>query len=291
MIDAPLAYAELLELEGTLWIFTAPVGLANYDFSFAPFRNRAPREDLAEVTAIARVGTISNYQAVYTALREDGIRLLHTPHEHARASELPAWYPLLADLTPRSIWMKERPDPKTIAAAFTWPIFLKGTRQTCHHRRSLSVIDGPEQLERALDAYARDPALRLQGHVCREYVRLRLVEEPAWDCLPSAFEFRTFWWKGELVGWGRYWCEGKPYQATEQEADAGLAVARESARRLQVPFLVVDIAQTVEGRWLVIECNDGQESCYGGVSPVELWQNILRLETQVDVRKGPPCGL
>jgi hypothetical protein len=45
-----------------------------------------------------------------------------------------------------------------------------------------------------------------------------------------------------------------------------------------VPFLVVDIAQTETGQWIVIECNDGQESGYAGVSPFGLWQRIVDLE-------------
>lgn len=70
---------------------------------------------------------------------------------------------------------------------------MKGVRQTSRHRASLSVIDGPEALERALAASAADPILRWQGIACRDFVRLRRVEEPQGDSLPSAFESRTFW--------------------------------------------------------------------------------------------------
>jgi hypothetical protein len=70
------------------------------------------------------------------------------------------------------------------------------------------------------------------------------------------------------------------YGLTEREEDAALAVAREAAWRLRVPFLVVDVAQTVEGRWLVIECNDGQESGYAAVPPSELWQQIFAIERE-----------
>jgi ATP-grasp domain, R2K clade family 3 len=279
LMDTLLTHAELLEIENSLWVLAAPTGIANYDFDFASFFScRHPWRPPDSVLAAARVGAIANYEAVYAALAQDGIRLLHTPQEYLRASELPHWYPLIRDLTPRSIWATTPPDPEQITSELGWPIFLKGVRQTCHHRRSLSIIENPEQLKQALTAYASDPILRWQGFACREYVRLRLVEDQPWDRLPSAFEFRTFWWKGNLVGWGRYWCEGKSYQPSEREAAEGLAVAREAAGRLQIPFLVVDIAQTESGRWLVIECNDGQESGYGAVSPVGLWQKIVDLE-------------
>jgi hypothetical protein len=47
-----------------------------------------------------------------------------------------------------------------------------------------------------------------------------------------------------------------------------------------VPFLVVDIAQAADGRWLVIECNDGQESGYAACTPIALWQRVLDLEAR-----------
>ena len=49
---------------------------------------------------------------------------------------------------------------------------------------------------------------------------------------------------------------------------------------MNVPFLVVDLAMTATGRWIVIECNDGQESGYAGVSPIGLWQTILKTEEE-----------
>lgn len=51
-----------------------------------------------------------------------------------------------------------------------------------------------------------------------------------------------------------------------------------AAQRLAVTFLVVDIAQRSNGQWIVIECNDGQESGYAGLSPFSLWKNILAVE-------------
>lgn len=72
--------------------------------------------------------------------------------------------------------------------------------------------------------------------------------------------------------------EGLRYRASGLEREAGLVVAREAAARLDVAFLVVDIAQALDGRWIVIECNDGQESGHAGVSPLALWQEVVRIE-------------
>jgi hypothetical protein len=275
-----LENAELLLLEERLWVLTAPTGISNYDFRpGASFHCRRPEQAPGECLAVARIGAIPHYDLVYGSLQQEGMTLIHSPEEHLRVSELPRWYPLIADLTPKSIWPNERLTWREITSALGCPVFMKGTTQTSRHQRSLSIIETAEQYDRAILAYARDPILRHQGLVFREFVRLRLVEEPTPHRIPSAFEFRTFWWKGNLAGCGRYWWEGTTYGLTEGEAAAGLAVAGAAARRLKVAFLVIDIAQTLDGRWIVIECNEGQESGYGAISPVALWQRIIDLES------------
>ena len=86
-------------------------------------------------------------------------------------------------------------------------------------------------------------------------------------------EYRSFWWHGECVGWGRYWYQLPAYDPPD--AARGLAVARKAAHASRVPFLAVDVAQTADGWWIVIECIDAQESGYTGVTPRTLWQDIL----------------
>ncbi len=112
----------------------------------------------------------------------------------------------------------------------------------------------------------------------REYVELRPVEDPFPNRIPTSYEFRTFWWRGHLVGFGRYWWQGARYDITREEKADALLVAKRAARRINVPFLVVDVAQRRDGNWIVIECNDGQESGYTGVSPISLWRRMLDAE-------------
>ncbi|WP_342375929.1 ATP-grasp domain-containing protein [Myxococcus stipitatus] len=270
---------DLLQVEERLWVLNAPTGKGIYDFGFDRFfACRRPYQLPASLEVVARVGVWSDYEVRYRELAAEGVTLVHSPEQHLLATELPHWYPRLTDLTPRSVWFDERPDAKTVEAELGWPVFVKGERQTSRHRKSLSIIEGPEQFEAAMAAYATDPILHWQRVVCRELRPLRRVEEGAPDRIPSSFEFRTFWWRGALVGWGPYWWQGTPYTMTEAEQQEALGLGREVARRVDVPFLVVDVAQEVSGRWIVIECNDGQESGYAGVSPFALWRNILDLE-------------
>lgn len=278
---------DLIQVENRLWVLTAPTGLPIYDFDFSHFLTcKHPWQRPDSIQAVARVGVWGDYESRYNDLLREGIALVHSPEEHLRCSELPHWYPLLAGLTPKSIWFSQIPSSADVAATLGWPIFLKGHRQTSRHNRALSIVDGPESFHRAMEIFKDDPILRWQGIVCREYVQLRPVEDPNPDRIPSSFEFRTFWWRGQLVGCGRYWWEGKDYKLDTQERRAAIEVAAEAAKRVSVRFVVVDIAQTAGGQWIVIECNDGQESGYAGIAPLAMWQKIIAIEKDISVDRS-----
>jgi hypothetical protein len=269
----------LFLLNDALWLVTKPTDIVIYDFPFEDFfRCEHPWQLPTDIIAVARVGAREDYAEFYAALEHAGIRLIHSPSDYIQCSELPHWYPLIADLTPRSICFTEMPSLNQITQEFDWPVFIKGARQTSKHQKSLSIIEDSEAFLRLQKQYANDPILHWQAVVCREYVPLRPVKGASDDTIPPSFEFRTFWWNGTCVGAGRYWFQAPPYDWTPQEKHAALALAKEAALRVDVPFLVVDVAQTIEGQWIVIECNDGQESGYAGISPFALWKNVVSLE-------------
>ncbi|KAB8145597.1 DUF4343 domain-containing protein [Chloroflexia bacterium SDU3-3] len=273
------AQLDIFLLEEVLWIASCPIGVPSYDFSFEHlFAVRHPLYRPAPLTAVGRFGATENYAELYQQLAESGVALIHTPEQYGLASELTHWYPLLADLTPRSVWFEQPPSAAEVEQHFSWPIFLKGSRQTSRHRAALSILRSPQDYTRAMEEYRRNPILHWQAVVCRELVPLRPVPAPESDTIPPAFEFRTFWWRGQCVGAGPYWAAVAAYTWTKAEQREALAVAQEAARRLDLPFLVVDVAQTREGRWIVIEVNDGQESGYAGIAPVALWQRIIDIE-------------
>ncbi len=276
MISPAPAY-DLVLLEETVWLLVAPTGLPSYDFVFAEFfACRRPWERPAEVLAVGRFGVTQTYAEFYDQQLAAGVRLIHTPEQYLLASELPHWYPRLAELTPRSQWFAAPPAASVIEQDFAWPVFVKAARQTSRKRASFSIVASAAQYELVKEHYESDRALQGQAFVCREYVPLRRIAAETNDQIPPAFEFRTFWWYGECVGAGPYW--GPLYQWTAAEERAALALAGEAARRLALPFVAIDLAQTAAGAWIVIECNDGQESGYGAISPFALWQAVLGAE-------------
>lgn len=263
-------------LEDKLVVVSEKVGVSVYDFDFdLNFRCSHPSFFPEGEPCVLRIGPLADYEGEYREKAEWGLRLVNSPEEHRRASELEAWYPTISDLTPRTEVFDRLPDPGHIERSFGWPVFVKGSRQTSKHDPALSVARDPSQYESLRLAYQSDPILHWQKPVVRQFVELDPVEGDVPNKVRPSREFRTFWWMGRLVGTGRYWYQVNPYGASDL-AD-GLGVARAAAERLEVPFLVVDIARTADGRWIVIECNDGQESGYVGIAPAVVWRNILDL--------------
>lgn len=129
-----------------------------------------------------------------------------------------------------------------------------------------------------MDEYAQDPILHHQRIVVREFVPLRPVNVDMGKRIRASFEFRTFWWRGQRAGAGRYYGGIVPYDWSDHERSECLAVAGRVASRVPVPFVVIDMAQTDTGDWIVIECNDAQESGYGSVERIAVWQQILEIE-------------
>ncbi|WP_459555336.1 ATP-grasp domain-containing protein [Lacunimicrobium album] len=273
---------DLFVIENAVSLLVQETGVPIYDFNFRNWfacQSLWPGHTTRKV--IARLGAFSDYAKQSDDLRSQGIELIHSEQDHLRATRLPVWYHLIADLTPRSKWYSELPTADQIEEDFRWPVFIKGERQTSLHSQSLSVAKSRENYDWLIDQYATDSILRWQSVVVREFIALRRVEEAYGDRVPSSYEFRTFWWRGELVGSGRYWYQGKGYEWTSNEKQAAIAVADIAAKRINIPFLVIDLAMTLDGQWIVIECNDGQESGYAGVSPIGLWQSIVACEQRM----------
>ena len=264
----------IARIERKLIVISEEVGVSSYDFNFdLHFSCDHPYQLEREELCVLRIGPLPDYEAEFNEKLEMKLRLVNTPAEHKLASELESWYPVLEDLTPRTAVFDALPSVEEIEANFRWPIFLKGSRQTSRHNPDLSVIRSRSHYEVAAQQYRDDSILHWQKPVIREFVPLVAVAGEVPGKVQPSLEYRSFWWHGVCVGWERYWHQVAPYDYAD--AEAGLAVAQQAAQRLKVPFLVVDFAKTADGRWIVIECNDAQESGYNGVQPQLLWKQVL----------------
>ena len=270
---------DLLLVEDTLWVLNKTIRAPSYNFDLQEYFHCQHPEELPEsCIAVSRAGPRVYYEAFYNDLLRAGVQLIHDPATHLLCSELPRWYPLVAHLTPYSMWFDKLPDVETVMTHFKWPIFVRGSEKSSRHSKRLSIIESPDDYEHMRQAYTQSLVLQHQQVVCREFVPLRKVADVAGDLIPASFEFRTFWWRGQFVGSGRYWVDAPAYQWTDSEKADAIAVAAQVAAALPVTFLVVDVGQRTDGQWILIEVNDGQDCGYAEMSPEQLWRNILAVE-------------
>lgn len=261
-------------VEDAVVVISAPTGATAYDFDFElHFKCTHPYAFARRFPAILRVGAVKDYASRYAELVSWGLAPVNDSHQHELASELECWYPVVEEMTPRTRIYDSLPSVSEVESEFDWPIFLKGSRQTSRHNPDLSIIRSASHYERIVPLYLADPILGWQRPAIRQFLDLLPVGGDVAGKVKPSMEFRTFWWYGRCVGHGCYWYQVAPYSAPDIEV--GLALAAIAASRLDVPFLVVDIAKLRDGSWTIIECNDAQESGHSGIAPNMLWQSVV----------------
>ncbi len=268
-------------IENKLPVLYAKTGVSAYDFEFFPyFLKDFPREFQGDIPCVARVGAISDYRSLFEYVKElTGLSLVNSNDEHLRASELEYWYPLIEKFTPFSKVYDAFPSSEELEKDFNYPVFIKGNRQTSKHNPKLSIARNRIELKEIEKAYSEDTILHWQKVVVREFIELFPLGKSVENKVQLSYEFRSFWWYGKCVGIGHYWSEFATYEINETEREEVMPMLQEAASILSIPFLVIDFAKTQAGNWIIIECNDAQESGYVGVDRVELWREILRYIT------------
>jgi hypothetical protein len=268
----------LIEINGAVCVAYQKTNVDIYDFDFRQYFETKPVITNTTLPVILRMGAISAYKSLSDELMQFGLCLINSNSQHETASLLPHWYPKIKEYTARSVWYDTLPTAATILKDFSFPVFLKGERQTNRHNKSMSIANNLADLENILHYWKQDNVLGWQRLICREFVNLEKIAEPVGDKIQPSKEFRIFLWKNRTVGIGHYWTEFEKVELTVSEKTHITRLAEEISTIVAVPFLVVDVAKKADGEWIVIELNDGQESGYAGVNKLQLWQKIIDLE-------------
>ena len=218
------------------------------------------------------------YQAVYEAALEKGIRLLNTPEEHLRAEEFDRAYPYLSELTPESVILSDVAACEPAAERLGLPVFVKGAVQSRKARGWKACVAETVEELRALSTALLDLPNRSRGRVVvRKLVRLRHTRTSP-EGFPLGREYRVFLYRERVLAYGYYWEGEDPLRKLipTEEKDM-LALAREAARRLGVPYVTLDVGQTEAQEWIVVESGDAQFAGASQASRFQLWQALQAL--------------
>lgn len=124
-----------------------------------------------------------------------------------------------------------------------------------------------------------DSLIGNQGIAIREYVPLETFEIGL-NGLPFTNEWRYFFLDGKLVDFGYYWSiaeeSNKP---SHNPDDNGTALATECANLIKddVRFVAIDVAKGQDGKWWLVEVNDGQMSGLSDIPAHRFYQNLKRV--------------
>ncbi|NUT37552.1 MAG: ATP-grasp domain-containing protein [Hamadaea sp.] len=213
------------------------------------------------------------YEDLAVALAVRGAGLLTSPADYRRAHELPGWYAVFADVTPRSVWLPWTPGrvPTTAEAARllgplgTGPAIAKDyVKSRKHEWAEACYIPDSGDVAHATRVLAAMVALQddyLQGGLV-----VRAYEDfGAADGDGVGAEARV-WWVG-----------GRPVLVSAHPDTPGAAPSPDLTqiaplvRRLGCPFVTTDVALRADGVWRVVEVGDGQVSDLpDGIDPAGL---------------------
>lgn len=133
-----------------------------------------------------------------------------------------------------------------------------------------------------------DGLIGQQGIVVRKFEPLETFEVGV-NGLPFTNEWRVFFLGDQVLASGYYWgaCEqvDKIQKAREGFEKEGMACAIECAKRIKerLPFSAIDVAKTQDGRWRVVEVNDGQQAGLNGtIDPNAFYQTLSKYVHQTN---------
>lgn len=227
---------------------------------------------------VGRYANLPFHQELERDLRNLGSRLINTTEEHRYVADFD-YYDDLRDVT-FPTWFDAQSIPSSVK--LTSAFVVKGRTNSIKQAWSqLMFAKDFADASRVAAALRADGLIGPQGVVYRQYVPLETFETSAVSGMPFSNEWRIFYYRGKRLAHGYYWSGIDDWalvdNATPNFLSEGLPFADEVAQRLvdKIPFVVVDIARTSEGRWMVVELNDGcQAGLNDSVPAAALYSNL-----------------
>lgn len=230
---------------------------------------------------IGRYSVLPYYRELEVDLLCNNSRLINTTSQHDWIADCRSWSTTFGD---EDI---SRYTPRTYTNPVTLPegrYVVKGITNSRKHNWNTHMFasDKKEAIEIS-NRLQQDTFYMNQPIVYREYVDLENFGVGI-NGLPISNEYRMFFYRENLLSGGFYWSEHEvEYKETDLCEAKEFAVHVAQYVSVYANFFVLDVAKTKEGKWILIEINDGQMSGLSNNDPDVLYRNlydyILRNET------------
>lgn len=225
---------------------------------------------------IGRYSVLPFYKDQERTLKEQGQRLINSTLNHLYISQS-QYIKDLGKWTSRTWWS---PEEMMSDKCYTGPYVVKGVTNSKKFNWSTHMF--AKDKAAAMDVYCRlqqDSLIGEQQIIFKEFLKFEVLDQSVGDAPPIINEWRVFVLRSEIVAQGFYWAS---YPEAQMQAVApDPAFLQTVISRINVPFYAVDVARDVDGKWWVVEVNDGQMS---GLSTIDPDQFYKRLAERAD-----PC--
>lgn len=206
------------------------------------------------------------YGRLAAAADSVGMTMITSGEQYARCHYFPGWYPVVELESVPSIWIEADGaiDFSTVHAAVgafgDRPIIVKDyVKSQKHYWQEACFIPSASSkadVERVVTRFVELQDGELNGGlVFREYVELAALGTHSKSGMPISLEYRAFLLNGRLATLDPYWDADI---ASGDVPDRGWLES--IANRIDSPFITIDVARRVDGRWVVMEVGDGQVS-------------------------------
>lgn len=248
---------------------------ASAHFEMVERRTQCREGDLV----VGRYSVLPWYNELYYDLADTGAKLIQTPAQHHWIADMDWAFDGVLDELTFPTWRGCAETPREEA-----PFVLKG--RTNSKKQNWSELMYAENWERAVQVESllmRDGLIGEQGIVIRKFVPL-VTYFNAIGGMPITKEFRIFVCNRKIISKGYYWEAFNEdlifygHQAPSID-EVPISFVEEVIERIanygpDPMFYVIDIGEDQDGRWWVIELNDGQMSGLSANDPKVLYKGL-----------------
>lgn len=208
--------------------------------------------------------TPQQYTQLYNALGERGLVMINTPDQYKHCHYLPESYGVIKTHTPRTVFLRydENFTIDRVMEILTEfgdkAVILKDYVKSRKHEWNEACYI-PSASDRKVVEKVLNRFLDLQGHevnegfVFREFIEFQPLATHSKSGMPLTKEFRLFFIEGKLLHTLEYWEEGN-YGEIKPPSN----LFDDVAKRVSSHFFTMDVAQRINGEWMIVELGDAQ---------------------------------
>lgn len=205
---------------------------------------------------IARYSCLPFYSELARDVNYVGANLINSYRQHQFIADMREWCGVLGELTPKLYGrLQDLPE--------VGPFVLKGQTNSKKHLWNTHMFAADKRAAGEVWSRLQDDTLISQQEICvRDYVPLKRLAE-GFNGLPITKEFRFFVLGGKVISGAFYWSSHvADLDVVPSADDVPAEFLNEAIKKIgnRANFYALDVAQTEDGRWIVVELNDGQMS-------------------------------